>query len=712
MKTASQTFRAGLRVAVLAGFLHAAHPVQAADAPAADWYDLWLRYAPVADAALRQEYRERATEVVVEGSSPLAGSARDELQRGLSGLLEVAIPASAEVTRDGAVIAGCPASSPLIAGLGWEKELAEVGAEGFIIRAAVVDGHPVTVIAGGGASGVLYGAFRYLRHIQTHGAAGDLAIRDQPRNKLRLLNHWDNWRPNRHGTVERGYAGGTLWKWAELPDTVDPRYRDYARANASVGINGSVINSVNAQIDFIQSENLPKVAALADVFRAYGIRLYLAVRYDSPMAMGGLKKSDPLDPAVRAWWQAKAAEIYRQIPDCGGFVVKGDSEGQPGPLEYGRSHAVGANMLADALRPHGGVVIWRTFVYGHQVGRAASSSDRVMQGYQVFKPLDGQFADNVILQVKNGPLDFQVREPVNPLFGQMPNTQLGIELQLTQEYTGANVALCWLVPQWKEIFDFDTMAKGPGSTVQRVVDGSLFSHDRSLVAGVANTGSDRTWTGHPLAQANWYGFGRLAWDPALDAERIAAEWTRMTFSSDPAVVRGVTGMLTGSWKTFETYTSPLGLGIMVEKADKTIRRLHPAPAQRQPFHKASGTGIGYDRTRGGSGYVDQYHPPVAEIFNDLATCPEELLLWFHHVPYTHVLKSGRPLIQDIYAAYGEGVRQVEGMITIWQGLEGRIDPERHGDVLEKLREQLTLAELWRDTCCGYFSKTSGIAPEP
>lgn len=682
------------------------------EARAGDWYDLWLRYTPVSDAALRQEYRARATEVVVQGASPVAGSARDELRRGLSGLLEVEVPASAQVTRDGAVIAGCPAFSPLIAGLGWEKELAGVGDEGFIIRSAVVEGHPVTVIAGGGERGALYGAFRYLRHLQLHGNVRSLAIKDQPRNNLRLLNHWDNWPGTRedrvHGGVTRGYAGGTLWKWRELPDIVDPRYRDYARANASIGINGSVINNVNATPHFIQSENLPKVAALADVFRAYGIRLYLSVRYDSPMAIGGLKTADPLDSKVQQWWREKVAEIYRHIPDFGGFLVKGDSEGQPGPLRYRRNHAVGANMLAAALRPHGGIVMWRTFVYGVD----GLSADRLKQGYEVFKPLDGQFADNVILQAKNGPLDFQAREPVNPLFGQMPKTQMGIELQLAQEYTGASVALCWLIPQWKEIFDFDTMAKGPGSTVQRVLAGSLFSHDLSLVAGVANTGSDRNWTGHPLAQANWYGFGRLAWDPALDEKQIADEWTRMVFSHDDAVFRGVAGMLLGSWRTFECYTSPIGLGLMVEMADKAVRRLHPAPAQRQPFHKASATGIGYDRTRGGSGYVDQYHPPVADMFNDLATCPEELLLWFQHVPYTHVLKSGRTLIQEMYASYREGVREVESMIETWESLDGRMDPERHADVRQKLREQLKLAELWRDTCVGYFSKTSGIAPAP
>ena len=673
-----------------------------------DWYDLWLRYRPIADAALQQAYRTHATEIVVQGTTPIAGSIRDELQKGLSGLLAMEVPIADSVTRAGAVVVGCPVTSDIIAALGWGDELDNLGSEGFIIRSAEVSGHPVTVIAGGGERGALYGAFRYLRHLQLHGSAVSIDIKDQPRNNLRQLNHWDNWRPSRvHGSIERGYAGRTLWRWRELPETIDPRYRDYARANASIGINGTVINSVNAQIDFIRTDNLPKVAALADVFRAYGIQLFLSVRYDSPMALGGLEKSDPLDPAVQAWWNAKVTEIYEHIPDFGGFLVKGDSEGQPGPLRYGRNHAVGANMLADALRPHGGIVMWRTFVYGRAVQRFVSR-DRVKQGFEVFQPLDGQFADNVILQAKNGPLDFQVREPVNPLFGQMPATQVGIELQLTQEYTGTHVALCWLMPQWREVYDFDTMAKGPGSTVARQLDGSLFGHKHSLVAGVANTGSDRNWTGHPMAQANWYGFGRQAWDPSLDPKMIADEWTRMTFSHDDKVVQAITNMLLGSWQTYENFTHPLGLNLMIERG---TRRLHPTPAARQSFHRASRTGVGFDRTREGSGYVDQYHPPVADMFNELATCPEELLLWFHHVPYTHVLRSGDTVIQHLYNSYREGVRGVESMIATWESLEGRMDARRHDDVRKKLQDHLKLAELWRDTLIAYFLELSGIPEE-
>ena len=681
---------------------------QAISADGEAWYSLWLRYTPVADTALQQAYRTHATEVVVQGTTPIAGSIRDELQEGLSGLLATEIPVADGVTQAGAVVVGCPGTSPIVAALGWGDELEQLGSEGFIIRSAVVDGHPVTVIAGGGERGALYGAFRYLRHLQLHGKVTALDIKDQPRNNLRQLNHWDNWIPTRHhGTIERGYAGATLWQWDELPETVDPRYRDYARANASIGINGSVINNVNAQIEFIKSENLPKVAALADVFRAYGIQLYLAVRYDSPIALGGLETSDPLDPTVQAWWTEKVGEIYELIPDFGGFLVKGDSEGQPGPLRYGHNHAVGANMLADILRPHDGIVMWRTFVYGRAVRRFVSR-DRVKQGFEVFQPLDGQFADNVILQAKNGPLDFQVREPVNPLFGQLPGTHLGIEVQLAQEYTGTHVVLCWLIPQWKEIFDFDTMAKGPGSTVARQLDGSLFGHNHSLVAGVANTGSDRNWTGHPMAQANWYGFGRQAWEPALEPKQIADEWTRMTFSHDETVVQAITGILLESWLTYERFTQPLGLGFMVERG---VRRLHPAPRFRRGFHGGNETGVGIDRTREGTGFVDQYHPPVADMFNDLATCPEELLLWFHHVPYTHELRSGKTVIQHMYASYRQGVREVEEMIATWDSLKDRIDAQRHADVQQRLQMQLELAIRWRDTMIGYFSDLSGIEEE-
>lgn len=662
---------------------------------AEDGYDLWLRYRPVTDEPLFSVYQQYAAEVVVQGDTLISGSVRDELQQGLSGLLNSPVPVSAQITRAGAVVAGCSDTSPLIAGLGWNAELEALGDEGFIIRSETMQGMPVTVIAGSSDRGTLYGAFRYLNLLQRHKDIRALNMTDRPVNNLRLLNHWDQW----NGAVTRGYAGGSIFKWNELPDTVDPRYRDYARTNASIGINGSVINCVNADLEYIQSENLPKVAALANVFRGYGITLYLSIRYDSPIALGGLHTADPLDPDVIQWWEEKAAEIYEYIPDFGGFLVKGDSEGQPGPLQYGRNHAVGANMLADVLRPYGGIVMWRTFVYGI----SGLSPDRVKQGYEVFKPLDGRFADNVVLQAKNGPLDFQVREPVNPLFGGMPNTNTGIELQITQEYAGTNVALCWFVPQWKDVFEFDTSVDGSGSTVKKVIDGSLFDRDLSLAAGVSNLGSDQNWTRHPLHQANWYGFGRLAWNPDIDAEEVADDWVRMTFSNEENVIADITNLLIRSWETFERYTSPIGVGIMVGSD-----RMSPNPAGRQNYHQADQTGVGYNRTRMGSGYVNQYQPPMADVFNELDLCPEELLLWFHHVPYTHRLTSGKTLIQTFYDSYRQGVNDVSAMITKWETLEGRIDTPRYGQILERLRTQLTWAIIWRDACIDYFSQMSGI----
>lgn len=667
-----------------------------------DGYDLWLRYRPVSNETLRNAYRRHATEIVVQGDTLISYSVQDELERGFSGLLSREVPLSDCITQDGAVVAGCPRTSPMIARLGWDSELKTLGEQGFVIRTAAVEGKRVTVIAGESERGAMYGAFRYLSLLQRYKDITELDITDSPVNERRLLNHWDNWEPTRHGTIERGYAGETLWKWDELPDTVDSRYRDYARANASIGINGAVINNVNAQVDFIKKENLPKVAVLADVFRAYGITLYLSVRYDSPIVLGGLDTADPLDPEVIKWWRGKVKQIYEHIPDFGGFLVKGDSEGQPGPLQYGRNHSTGANMLADVLRPYDGVVIWRTFVYG--VDRL--SSDRLKQGYEVFKPLDGQFADNVVIQAKNGPLDFQVREPPNPLFGRMFETNTAIELMITQEYTGTNIALCWKVPQWKKVFDFDTKAKGVGSTVPKVVNGSLFDYDISLVAGVANTGSDRNWTSHHLHQANWYGFGRLAWNPELDGEKIAEQWVRMTFSNEEKVVSNITDMLTGSWESFERYTSPLGLGIMVEFG---TRRMMPVPSKRQRYHRADKTGVGYDRTRSGSGFVEQYHKPVADMFNSPETCPEELLLWFHHLPYTYRLESGETLIQTLYDSYYKGVKEVRAMIEKWKDLKGCIDEKRYDQVLKRLKKQLEWAIIWRDTCVDYFHKMSGIS---
>jgi alpha-glucuronidase len=533
------------------------------------------------------------------------------------------------------------------------------------------------------------------------GMSRVLITASTPKIQRRLLDHWDNL----NGFVERGYAGDSLWQWFYLPEIRSPRYRDYARALASLGLNGTVINNVNANALILTPTYLRKVAALAEEFRPYGIRLYLTARFSAPIEIGGLKTADPLDPAVAAWWKAKVDEIYTYIPDFGGFLVKANSEGQPGPQDYQRTHADGANMLADALAPHGGIVMWRAFVYAADV-----SVDRVKQAYNEFVPLDGKFRDNVVVQVKNGPLDFMPREPFSPLFGAMKHTVLAPELQITQEYTGQSTQLAYLAPMWKEVLDADTFANGTGSTVARVSDGSIYQHKLSMIVGVANTGTDRNWTGHPLAQANWYAFGRLAWDHTLTAEQLANEWIRLTYGSDPKVVATIKKLLLGSRETMVNYSMPLGLHhIMAEghhygpgpwvtggRADWT------APY----YHQADAIGLGANRTATGSNALEQYAPPLAKLWGDLATVPDNLLLWFHHVPWDYKMKSGRILWDELALRYQQGVDEVRAMQKEWDSLKGLIDDERFTEVKQRLVRQELDARDWRDACLLYFQTFS------
>ena len=525
------------------------------DVRAEDGYELWLRYRRVAHPARLAEYRSAITHLVVDGNSLTINATRAELQRGLNGLLGAEIPIAAHVQRAGALIVGT-ANSPVIARLGLDAELRRAGDEGYLIRRVSSGGQPAIVIAANREVGLLYGAFALLRQLQTQAALRDLRIASTPRVQLRMLNHWDNL----DGTVERGYAGFSLWDWHKLPDYLSPRYTDYARANASIGINATVLTNVNANAVVLTPEYLAKVAALANVFRPYGIKVYLTARFSAPIEIGGLRTADPLDPAVREWWKNKATEIYRYVPDFGGFLVKANSEGQPGPQDYRRTHAEGANMLAEAVAPHGGRVIWRAFVYSNEL-----PVDRIKQAYDEFKPLDGTFRDNVFVQVKNGPLDFQPREPFHPLFGAMPKTPLMMEFQITREYLGFATHLVYLAPLFKEVLDADTHARGPGSTVARVIDGSLESHQQTGMAGVANTGSDRNWSGSTFSQANWYAFGRLAWDHALSAEAIADEWIRMTLSNNPSFITSVKSMMMGSREAAVNYMTPLGLAHLMAR---------------------------------------------------------------------------------------------------------------------------------------------------
>ena len=665
-------------------------------------YDLWLRYLPIADAARLQSYRQRTTALVIASKSPAAQAARAELQRGLKGLLGLDVPAAAVVT-GGAIVVGTPASSPIVAALGWSEQLARLGPEGFVIRSARIAGQPATVIASAGNAGALYGAFHFLRLLQTGAAIHALDVEERPRLGIRILNHWDNL----DGSIERGYAGNSLWNWDELPGRVDPRVVDYARANASIGLNGSVINSVNAKPQSLNASYLAKTKALADAMRPYGIRVYLSANFAAPKLLGGLDTADPLDPKVAAWWRAKAGEIYRLIPDFGGFTVKANSEGQPGPQDYGRSHADGANVLADAVAPFGGVVMWRAFVYDAHV-----DPDRVKRASLEFVPLDGRFRDNVLVQVKNGPLDFQPREPFHPMFGAMPRTPLLAELQITQEYLGQSTHLVFLAPIWKEFFDADTFAHGAGSTVARVVDGTLHGQRKTGIAGVANTGNDRNWTGHDFAQANWYAFGRLAWNSDLSADAIGDEWIRVTWGGAPAVVGAIRRMLLDSHESFVDYTMPLGLHHMIGGDHYA-----PMPENTDPrradwsattYHQASPTGLGFDRTRGGSAAVDQYAPGLREEWGDPRTCPDKFLLWFHRLPWDYKMRSRRTLWDELGVRYRAGAEAARSLEARWQELEGQVDEERHRAVVLKLKKQSEDAGAWRDKILRYFQGINGL----
>lgn len=664
---------------------------------AEDGYRLWLRYDQLPPEAI-EAYSRRVSAIVISGDSPAMRAIGDEVTQGCSGLLGRRVPLTDLIDREGVVIIGTPASSPVIAGLKWGRDLRALGSDGYLIRAATIRGHSVTVIASNDATGLVYGTFRFLRLLQTLSPIENLRIAEKPRLERRLLNHWDNL----DGSVERGYAGKSLWNWAELPDRVDERYRDYARANASIGINGSVLNNVNANSKSLTTEYLRKAAAIAGVFRPYGIRVYLSARFSAPIEIGGLKTADPLDPEVAEWWKLKADEIYRIIPDFGGFVVKANSEGQPGPRTYNRTHADGANMMAAALAPHGGIVMWRAFVYDAKPGydRAGAASENL-------GPFDGKFAPNVLLQVKNGPIDFQPREPFHPLFGAMPKTQLMPELQITQEYLGFSNHLVFLAPMWREFLQSDT--RGRGSTVTKVVDSSR--QRLTGMAGVANTGSSRNWTGHDFAQANWYAFGRLAWNPDLTSEEIAREWIAMTLTRDSSSARKIERMMLESHEAAVDYMTPLGLHHIMWPG----HHYGPAPwwdkGERDDwnsvyYHRADDKGIGFDRTSAGSNSIRHYHAPVRDLFGNLKSCPEKFLLWFHRVPWDYRMRSGRILWDELALHYQRGVDWTRNARKLWSELDGDVDADRHQAVGRKLEIQERDAIVWRDACLLYFQTFS------
>nr|WP_244183644.1 alpha-glucuronidase family glycosyl hydrolase [Xanthomonas codiaei] len=678
----------------------------AAQVHAEDGYELWLRYQPVHNATALREHTQA---LVVAGDSPTLQAARQELERGLQGLLGAAPQPTDAVTRDGTLLLG-PSNAPQVAAL--KLRTADLGREGYLIQSLNVDGHRSIAIVGGSDIGALYGAFHLLRLLQTGQALSALNVREAPRLQLRMLNHWDNL----DGVVERGYAGASLWNWQTLPGYLDPRYTDYARANASLGINGTVLNNVNAKAWSLTPQYLDKAAALAKVFRPYGIRVFLSARFSAPIEIGGLPTADPLDPQVQRWWRDTADAIYARIPDFGGFLVKANSEGQPGPQDYRRTHADGANLLAATLAPHGGVVMWRAFVYSHE-----QPDDRAKQAYSEFMPLDGAFADNVIVQVKNGAIDFQPREPFHPLFGAMRKTPLMPEFQITKEYLGFSTHLAYLGSLFAETLQADTYARGKGSTVAKTVDGSVFNDAKRTrltgIAGVANIGADRNWSGSIFDQANWYAYGRLAWDPQLSPQAIAQDWVRMTLSNDPSVVTPVVGMMLRSREAVVDYMTPLGLHHLMGRG----HHYGPAPwdaGSERPdwdpvyYHRADRNGIGFDRSASGSNAAAQYAAPVARVFGDVRRVPERYLLWFHHVSWDRRMASERPLWNELVWHYDHGVDEVRAMRATWQGLAGRIDAQRYQQVAEFLAIQQDEAQWWRDASIAYFQSVSGRALPP
>jgi alpha-glucuronidase len=673
--------------------------LSALDLKAEDGYRLWLRYEKIDGPELLDEYARHATEIVVPSDSATGRIIKDELRLGLSGLLGKELPITDRISRNGAIVVATPAGSLSVASLGLDPEIQAQGDDGYILRSMTNGQRAITVIASQTERGALYGTFHFLRLLETRQDIAHLNILEKPMLERRLLDHWDNL----DGSVERGYAGKSLWNWKTLPDTGDPRYRDYAKANGSVGINGVVLNNVNARPEQLSAENLKKAAALAGVFRPYGIRVYLTANFASPKRLGGASDSNPNNPEVQSWWKRKADEIYSLIPDFGGLLVKANSEGQPGPQDYGLTHADGANLLADALRPHGGIVMWRAFVYNSP----NIDHDRAKRAYTEFKPLDGQFRDNVFIQVKNGPIDFQPREPFHPLFGAMRRTPLMPELEITQENLGHSTDLVYLDSMWKDFLDSDTFADGPNSPVSKL----LSRHSMTGIAGVANVGRNRNWCGHDFAQANWYAFGRLAWNSGLSAKQIAEEWTRMTWSNDPRVVSTIVQMMAGSWEACVNYEMPLGLHHIMEGN----RHYDPRPELANKsapdysavyYHRAARDGIGFDRTRTGSDAVSQYAAPVRDKFDQLETCPPELLLWFHHVGWDYRLRTGRDVWEELCFRYNDGVSSVKRMQTQWAGLLGEVDDARFNAVRQKLDLQLLHATKWRDTCLGYFQSVN------
>jgi alpha-glucuronidase len=665
-----------------------------------NWSQCWLEYNYIGEYSDKNHIKR----IIIPSDNSIIVNAANELKTALDKMLFVSLPII-NTTSDDIVKANIILQVVESINLKNEDEnLHKASNEAFCVY--YESGN--IYINALSEKGILYGVFAFIRYIQDKNNIEECYINESPVNPIRMLNHWDNI----DGSIERGYAGNSIF-FDNKEVLNQDRTLDYARLCASVGINCIVINNVNVRglaTDLITSKYLKELKKLSDLFLSYGIKLFLSINYASPMEIGGLATADPLDREVMKWWKNQVKLIYKIIPEFGGFLVKADSEFRPGPFTYNRTHADGANMLAKALEPFGGLLIWRCFVYNCQQDWRDRKTDRARAAYDNFIGLDGKFDDNVILQIKNGPMDFQVREPVSPLLGGLKNTNQILELQITQEYTGQQKHVCFLVPMWKEVLDFNTYVDKPNnSSVSDIVSGKTFGNIHCGMAAVSNVGNDFNWTGHDLAAANWYGYGRLCWNPNLSSEDIAKEWIKQTYTNNEKVIRIIKDILLGSWHTYEKYTSPLGIGWMVNPNH------HYGPnvdgyeySKWGTYHRADIKGLGVDRTVNGTGYTTQYNEPNASMYECVETCPEELLLFFHYVTYNYILKSGKTLLQHIYDTHFEGVNDVEVMIEKWKQLRGMIELESYEHVLNRLHMQLESAIEWRDMINTYFYRKSGI----
>jgi alpha-glucuronidase len=663
----------------------------------------WLRYATL-DSKAAMHYEKLPGAFVLLGKSPVLDTAQQELAIGVEKMLGRTLRSSSGIK--GSVIV-----------LGTIRDLHDVAPSLRLSEPLVSDGFWIThsdihhseclVITAANDRGVLYGVFALLSRIARGESLSGINEVENPYAPIRWVNQWDNL----DGRIERGYGGPSIF-FADGKVRSDlTRAGEYARLLASIGMDGCTINNVNAAADVLEDDFIAQARRIADIFRPWGVQISMSVDLSSPKLIGGLDTFDPIDPRVAEWWRKKVDDIYRQIPDFGGFVVKADSEGRSGPSAYGRTHADAANVIARALKPHGGVVFYRAFVYNHHLDWRDPKNDRAKAAYDNFHPLDGKFEDNVIVQIKNGPIDFQVREPVSPLFAGLRRTNEAIELQITQEYTGQQKHLCFLVPMWKEVLDFDMRLDGGSTPVRDLVGGRVFHRPVGGFVGVANVGLDANWLGSPLAMANLYGFGRLAWNPGLSSETIIDEWTRLTFGGDPLVVKTITNLQLSSWPVYESYTGPLGAGTLTNIVGN---HYDPGPESSEEngwgqWHRADHQGIGMDRTMAtGTGYIGQYPPEVQKMYESLAACPNNLLLFFHHVTYTYVLHSGKTVIQYVYDSHYDGADRAREFIAEWKTLEGHVDPERYRDILARFEFQAGEAAKWRDAICNWIYGLSGI----